>query len=65
MLMRISRQPSAMQIIIDQKQAENVAYFTYLGSIITNDVRRTGEMKSRTTMAKVAGINKKTFSPTY
>ena len=63
-LIRISMQPSPMQIMIDQKQAENVEYLTYLGSILTNDARCTGEMKSRTTMAKVAITNKKTFSPT-
>jgi hypothetical protein len=36
-LMRISRQPSPVKIIIDQKQLENVESFKYLGSILTND----------------------------
>jgi hypothetical protein len=40
-VMRISRQPSAMEIMIDQKQLENVEYFNYLGSMITNDARCT------------------------
>jgi hypothetical protein len=31
-VMRISRQPSPMKIMIDQKQLENVEYFSYLGS---------------------------------
>jgi hypothetical protein len=57
-VMRISRQPSPIKITIDQKQLENVEYFNYLGSMITNDERCTHEIKSRTAMAK-AGINKK------
>jgi hypothetical protein len=36
-VMRISRQPSPLQIIIDQKQLENVEYFNYLSGMITND----------------------------
>jgi len=57
-LMRISRQPFPVKIIIDQKQLENVEPFKYLGSILTNDGRCTCEIKCRTTMAKVA-FNKK------
>ena len=38
---RISRQPSPLQIMIDQKQLENVEYFSYFGSMITNDARCT------------------------
>jgi hypothetical protein len=37
--MRISRQPSPIQMKRDQKQLKNVEYFKYLGSMITNDVR--------------------------
>jgi hypothetical protein len=33
------------------KQLENEEYFTYLGSMITNDARRTREIKSRIAMA--------------
>jgi hypothetical protein len=29
-VMRISRQPSPIQIMIDQKQLENVGYFNYV-----------------------------------
>jgi hypothetical protein len=36
------------------KETENVAYFKYLGSIITNDARCTRETKSRISMAKAA-----------
>jgi hypothetical protein len=56
--MRISRQPSPMKIMIDQKQLENVEYFNYLGSMITSDARCTHEIKSRIAMAKAA-FNKK------
>ena len=45
--MRISRQPSPVTIMTDQKQLENVEYFKYLGSILTNDGRCTCEIKSR------------------
>jgi len=36
-IMRISRQPSQVTIMIDQKQLENVECFKYLRSILTND----------------------------
>ena len=35
-VMRISRQPSPVTIMIDQKQLENVECFKYLGSLLTN-----------------------------
>jgi hypothetical protein len=57
-VMRISRQPSPIKIMIDQKQLENVEYFNYLGSMITSDARCTREIKSRIAMAK-APFNKK------
>jgi len=34
-----SKQPSAAQIMIDQKQLENVGYFNRLCSMITNDAK--------------------------
>jgi hypothetical protein len=37
--MRISRQPSPLQIKIDKKLVENVEEFNHLGSMITNDAR--------------------------
>ena len=40
-VMRISRQPSTVTIMIDQKKLENVECFKYLGSILTNDGRCT------------------------
>jgi hypothetical protein len=55
---RISKQPSPVEIMTDQKQLENVEYFNYLGSMITNDATCTHEIKSRIAMAKAA-FNKK------
>jgi len=53
-VMKISRQPSPITITIDQKQLENVKYFKYLGSMLTEDGRCTCEIKSRIAMAKAA-----------
>jgi hypothetical protein len=47
--------------MIDKKQLENVEYFNYLGSMITNDARCTREIKSRIAVAKTAFNKKKTF----
>ena len=57
-VMRISRQPFPVKIMIDQKQLENVKSFKCLGSILTNDGRCTCEIKCRIAMAKTA-FNKK------
>jgi hypothetical protein len=51
-VMRITRQPSPIKIMIEQKQLENVEYFNYLGSMITNDARCTREIKYRIAMEK-------------
>jgi len=51
--MRISRQPSPVHIIIDQKQPEVVVYINYLGSITTIDARCTRKIESRISIAKV------------
>ena len=42
------------------KALENVNYFDYLGSVITNDERCTCEIKTRIAMAKAAFNRKKT-----
>jgi hypothetical protein len=52
--MIISRQPSPAKIMINEKQLENVKYFKYLGSNLTNDGKCTFEIA----MAKTA-FNKK------
>jgi hypothetical protein len=57
--MRISRQPSPVEIMIDQKQMDNVEYFNYLCSTITNDTSSTREIKSRIAMAKATFNRKK------
>jgi hypothetical protein len=57
-VMRISRQPSPVKIMIDQRQLENVESFKYMGSILTDDRRCTCEIKCRIAMAKAA-FNKK------
>ena len=44
--------------MIDQKHLENVECFKYLGSMLTDGGRCTGEMKSRIALAKAA-FNKK------
>ena len=44
-VMRISREPSPIQIMTDQKQLKNVEYLNYLGSMITNNVSCTKEIK--------------------
>jgi hypothetical protein len=59
-VMIINRQPSPVQIMIDQKQPENVECFNCLGSMITNDARCTCEIKTGTAIAKAA-FNKKNF----
>jgi hypothetical protein len=57
-VMRISRQIFPVKPMINQTQLENVEYFKYLGSMLTNDGRRTCEIKSRIAMA-TAAFNKK------
>ena len=60
-VMRISRQPSPVTIMIDQKQLENVECFKYLGGMLTNGGRCTCEIKPRNAMARAAFSNKKTL----
>jgi len=60
-VMRISRQPLPVKIMIDQKQLENVESFKYLGSILKNEERCTCEIKCRIAMAKAAFYKKRTL----
>jgi hypothetical protein len=60
-VMRITRQPSSIQIMIDQKQPEKVEYFNNFGSMITNDARSTRGIKFRIAKAKAAVDKKKTL----
>ena len=57
-VMRISKQPFPVKIMIDLKQLENAESLKYLGSMLTNDGNCTCEIKSRIAMAKAA-FNKK------
>ena len=60
-VMRISGHSFQIQIVIDQKQPENVEYFNCLGSMITNDARCTWEIKSKIAMAETAFSKKKSL----
>jgi hypothetical protein len=64
-VMRISKLPSPVQIMIGQKQLENVKYLEYLGSTIINDARCTCEIKSRIAMAVAAFNKKKLFASKF
>jgi hypothetical protein len=61
MVMRIRREPSALQIRVDQKQLQNVEYFNYSSSLITNDGICKCEIQSKFAMAKAAFNRKKTL----
>ena len=60
-VMRISRQPSAVTVMINETQLASVECFKYLGSKLTNDGRYTCEIKCRIAMAKAAFSKKKTL----
>jgi hypothetical protein len=47
--------------MIDQKQLDNVKYFTYFGSML-NDARSTREIQPKTAMAKAAFKKKTLFT---
>jgi hypothetical protein len=51
-------QPAPVKLMVDQKQLENMEFFKYLGSMLTNYGRCACEIKSRIAMAKAA-FNKK------
>ena len=59
--MRISRQPFAVQTLIDKKQMENLECLNYFGSMITNDARCTRGIKYRIDIAKATCNRKKTL----
>ena len=60
-VMRISRESSPLQIMLDKKKLENVEYFNYFHSLITNGARCIHEIKSRIVMQKVALNRKKSL----
>jgi hypothetical protein len=61
-VMRISRQSFPVQILLDQKQLENLEYLNYLCSVITKDARCTRELRSSIALAKPS-FNKKKKNP--
>jgi hypothetical protein len=58
-VMRISRQPSLVQIMINEEQMEKVEYFKHLCSLMTDDARC--DIKSRNVIKKAAFNKKKTL----
>jgi hypothetical protein len=60
-VMKISRQPSSIPIMIDEKPLENVGYLNYLGSMIMDYARITRDVKSRIGTTKSAFSKKKTL----
>jgi hypothetical protein len=60
--LRIKSQPTPVNIMVDQKQLDNVEYFIYLNSLITNYFIYAGEIQSTFSMAKAAFNKAKTFS---
>jgi hypothetical protein len=60
-VLRMSRESFPVRTVIDQKQLENVEYFSCLGNMITNDARCTTEIKSMIVMAKAAFEKKKSL----
>jgi hypothetical protein len=61
-LMCISRQPSPVHIVIDQRQLDNVEYFNCVGSKLINDARCLGEIKPRIAVVKT-NSTRRLFSP--
>jgi hypothetical protein len=58
----ISRQPSPIHVMINQKQLDTVEYFNCVDSMLTNDARCTREMKSSIDMAKAVFKKKALFT---
>jgi hypothetical protein len=57
-IMRISRQPFPVKLMIEKKNWRMCGIFKYLGSMLTNDGRHTCAIKYRIAVAKAA-FNKK------
>ena len=61
-VMRISRKPSQLQIITDQKQLKNVEYLKYLCSMVINVARCSSDIISSISMAKATFNKRRIFS---
>ena len=62
-VMRISRQPSPVTIMIDQKQLENVECFKYLCSTLTSDGRLHVKLNPRLPWKKLHSARRRLFLP--
>jgi len=60
-IMRISRQPSPIPIMVYETQLENAEYRNCVGSVITNGAVCMCKDKSKICMAKAAFNKKETF----
>jgi hypothetical protein len=60
---RVLKSCHKIRIMIDQKQLENVEYFNYLGSMITNDARCTREKNPELPWKKQQSTRRRLFSP--
>jgi len=60
-LMRISRHPSPVQIMIGQTQSQKLRILKYLSSLLEKDARCARETKSRIAIAKAVFNKKKTL----
>jgi hypothetical protein len=58
-VMRISKPPSPVQIMIDQKHLRNVKYVNSFGCLITSDAICAHEIKSRISMTRATFKKKK------
>jgi len=61
-VIRILKQPFPVHVMIDPKKREDVEYFNFFHSVITNDARCTREIISRISMAKAAFNKKRLFN---
>jgi hypothetical protein len=60
-VMKISKELSPLQIMINEKHLVTVGYFNCFGSTITNDAGCTREIKSRIAMVKATFNRKRTL----
>jgi hypothetical protein len=61
-VMRTSSQPSTIQIMADKTKMENVKYFSYFGSMVS-DIRGIREIPSKVSMAKQRSTRRRFLSP--
>jgi hypothetical protein len=62
-VMKISRGQFPLAIVIDQKQLDDVEYFSYLARMKTDNARCTREIKFQIALAKSAFNQKKNLLP--